>query len=844
MHATGVEIRDNFRFGIPDAIDKGSGGSPPVRDTTYTFTSGVRGDSLLESLGNKMSSASSYTTSDFTEDLYEYRSMDPRKTNNNRVLYPLGNDGTAAEIISKTLSQLEDTSSSRYQDSRSNMDNSVASITENFNSAALNDTYNNDKKHNEMGKKYHSRSSSLNSFHSNHRNSFLEMKRHSKTEMYRDAEREKILGKKKATTPEPHDDSKNNNGRHTTLRNTSLSFSPSKISGALISQNGTLSPRPKLVPVTNLNNQSPTKKSIGMKGMFASFVQSVRGSNSVIKSHKRNNSSTRSISTPYNPQHVHHVGFDNETGEFVGLPESWQSLLVTNGISKKEQEKNMNTIIDVVQFYQDVSGASPGGKVLETFPVKDKHKSFNTAEFSETSSNYGTEDKYESIALKTPGSKRYSANEPVTPNPQGTSDGKYIPSRPAPKPPSTPSTAPAYTPVSPSTPKLSKADVFRNNSMKEMKDHPLPALPKGAIETTEVEKQSLVIPERNKLRSGPKTPKNSVVKRTDSAKRLEKERRKQMVLKKLAEICTPGDPSTKYDNFTKIGQGASGGVYLSHSKADAKEAVAIKQMNLDKQPKKELIINEILVMRGSKHKNIVNYIDSYLQNVDLWVVMEYMEGGCLTDVVTYCVLTEAQIGAVCREVLGGLQFLHSKGVLHRDIKSDNILLSMDGDIKLTDFGFCAQINETNVKRTTMVGTPYWMAPEIVSRKDYGPKVDIWSLGIMIIEMIEGEPPYLNETPLRALYLIATNGRPELKEPEKISPEFQKFIDMCLTVDVDERADAETLLSDYFITNIAEETSSLAPLVKFSRMKKAVEKSSELESESEEDGNTNDELYNE
>lgn len=128
---------------------------------------------------------------------------------------------------------------------------------------------------------------------------------------------------------------------------------------------------------------------------------------------------------------------------------------------------------------------------------------------------------------------------------------------------------------------------------------------------------------------------------------------------------------------------ASGGVYTAYQ-VGTNLSVAIKQMDLEKQPKKDLIINEILVMRSSRHPNIVNYIDSFLHSNDLWVVMEYMEGGSLTDVVTANLMTEGQIAAVSRETAQGLEHLHRHGVIHRDIKSDNVLLSMVGDIKLSE----------------------------------------------------------------------------------------------------------------------------------------------------------------
>ncbi|KAG8335247.1 Serine/threonine-protein kinase PAK 3 [Homalodisca vitripennis] len=128
---------------------------------------------------------------------------------------------------------------------------------------------------------------------------------------------------------------------------------------------------------------------------------------------------------------------------------------------------------------------------------------------------------------------------------------------------------------------------------------------------------------------------------------------------------------------------ASGTVYTAIEASTGME-VAIKQMNLSQQPKKELIINEILVMRENKHHNVVNYLDSYLVGEELWVVMEYLPGGSLTDVVTETCMDEGQIASVCREVLQALEFLHCNQVIHRDIKSDNILLGLDGSVKLKE----------------------------------------------------------------------------------------------------------------------------------------------------------------
>uniref|UniRef100_K7G3R7 non-specific serine/threonine protein kinase n=1 Tax=Pelodiscus sinensis TaxID=13735 RepID=K7G3R7_PELSI len=491
------------------------------------------------------------------------------------------------------------------------------------------------------------------------------------------------------------------------------------------------------------------------------------------KTNKKKEKERPEISLPSDFEHTIHVGFDAVTGEFTpdlygsqmctgklpeGIPEQWARLLQTSNITKLEQKKNPQAVLDVLKFYDS----------------------------KETVNNQ----KYMSFHLSDKSAHGYIAAHPSS-------------TKTASEPPLAP-------PVS--------EEEDEDDDEEEDDNEPPPVIAPRPEHTKSIYTRSVIEPVaapalvKEATTPQPENSNTNTLYRNTDRQRKKSKMTDEEILEKLRSIVSVGDPKKKYTRFEKIGQGASGTVYTAIDIATGQE-VAIKQMNLQQQPKKELIINEILVMRENKNSNIVNYLDSYLVGDELWVVMEYLAGGSLTDVVTETCMDEGQIAAVCRECLQALDFLHSNQVIHRDIKSDNILLGMDGSVKLTDFGFCAQITPEQSKRSTMVGTPYWMAPEVVTRKAYGPKVDIWSLGIMAIEMVEGEPPYLNENPLRALYLIATNGTPELQNPERLSVDRRGSAKELLQKKkkVDRRGSAKELLQHPFL-KLAKPLSSLTPLI--------------------------------
>ncbi|NWY98292.1 PAK3 kinase, partial [Loxia curvirostra] len=239
--------------------------------------------------------------------------------------------------------------------------------------------------------------------------------------------------------------------------------------------------------------------------------------------------------------------------------------------------------------------------------------------------------------------------------------------------------------------------------------------------------------------------------------------------------------------------------------------VAIKKINLQGLRRKQVTVNEIKVMKRYRSPSVVNYLASYPLGEELWLVMEYMDGGTLNDVINASDMFEGEIAAISRECLRGLDFLHSNHVIHRDVKSCNILLRTDGSVELADFGLATQLTPEQSRRSSLAGTTWWMAPEVVMHQPYGPKVDIWSFGIVGIEMVDHEAPYWNQSPGTAKLLITTKGTPQLQQPNRFSPCLRDFLSCCLQRDEARRWSAKELLQHPFVTS-AKPASTLVPLI--------------------------------
>ncbi|CAH8492190.1 unnamed protein product [Schistosoma rodhaini] len=279
------------------------------------------------------------------------------------------------------------------------------------------------------------------------------------------------------------------------------------------------------------------------------------------------------------------------------------------------------------------------------------------------------------------------------------------------------------------------------------------------------------------------------------------------------------DPSGIFSLIEVVGKGTYGNVYKGRYTRTGQLA-AIKVMPITEEDEEEIKLEIDTLKKLSNHRNIASYYGAFIKKSSprdhLWLAMEYCGAGSVADLIKSTrtkSLKEDWIAYISREILRGLMHLHANRVIHRDIKGQNVLLTDNAEVKLVDFGVSAQLDKTFGKRNTFIGTPYWMAPEVIhceqdSSCTYDARSDIWSLGITALEMAEGRPPLCEMHPMRALFLIMRNSPPRLKQSPNGSrhwtPRFHDFVNKCLTKDFHKRPNTSELFRHEFITNLPNE----------------------------------------
>ncbi|XP_051914657.1 mitogen-activated protein kinase kinase kinase kinase 4-like isoform X8 [Hippocampus zosterae] len=276
------------------------------------------------------------------------------------------------------------------------------------------------------------------------------------------------------------------------------------------------------------------------------------------------------------------------------------------------------------------------------------------------------------------------------------------------------------------------------------------------------------------------------------------------------DLASLRDPAGIFELVEVVGNGTYGQVYKGrHVKTG--QLAAIKVMDVTEDEEEEIKLEINMLKKYSHHRNIATYYGAFIKKSppghddQLWLVMEFCGAGSITDLVKNTKgnqLKEDWIAYISREILRGLAHLHAHHVIHRDIKGQNVLLTENAEVKLVDFGVSAQLDRTVGRRNTFIGTPYWMAPEVIACDEnpdatYDYRSDLWSCGITAIEMAEGAPPLCDMHPMRALFLIPRNPPPRLKS-KKWSKKFFSFIESCLVKNYTQRPPTEQLLKHPFI----------------------------------------------